>query len=195
MYLLFCRFIYHVARQTEGVHWGVHFLSLIVLLLVSFSYSLSCHLKPRLSRSVLLRNVVMMVGAFCFLVAVIDLTLGRRVGEAVIRNPELTVFSWIFDSNSNKFKQFLYALFNIALFMPVAAFLSAMWDRQGNFVSESKVLFLLVIGSIAVELSQSYFHLGYFQLEDVVCNSIGIVAGIYIGRCASRTRAEIEQAI
>lgn len=165
-----------------------------MLLFVIVAFLIACRLKPRLACSVPLRNVVMMAGALFFIVALIDLTLGRRVGEPVVREPDLTVFSWIFDSNSNKFKQLLYASFNVALFFPVAAFLSAMWDQQGNFVSASLVLFLLVIGSIAVEYAQSFFQLGFFQLEDVVCNSIGSFFGICVGRGACRTLTEVERA-
>lgn len=191
MWLFYIRFVYHLVRQTEGVHWGVLFVCMSVLALLLMVYLLVCRVRIDLSRSIVLHNVVMAAGALCFTVILLDFTLGRRVGEVIARVPDLTLFDWLFDPEANRFKQMLYALFNIALFMPVAGFLAALWDRDGRFVPVVSIVVLLLCGSVFVEIAQVLLHLGYFQLEDIVCNVIGTFSGIALARCVCRARAEI----
>ena len=191
MWFFYIRIVYHLVCQTEGVHWGVLFVCMSVLALLLATYLLACHVRIDLSRSIVLHNVVMAAGVLCFTVILLDFTLGRRVGEVIARVPDLTLFDWIFDPGANRFKQMLYALFNIALFMPVAGFLAALWDRDGRFVPVVSIVVLLLCGSVCVEITQVVLHLGYFQLEDIICNVIGTFLGIALARCVCRVRAEI----
>ena len=192
MLFVYIRFVYHLVRQTEGVHWGLLFGCLSVLSLLLAAYLVGCRVRPSASLSIALHNAVMMVGVLCFMVALFDFTLGRRVGEVISRVPDLTLFDWVLEPGANRFKQALYALFNVALFMPIAGFLSVLWNRDGGFVSAVPIVIALLLGSACIEVAQVALHLGYFQLEDVVCNCVGSFAGIVLARCACRTRAEIE---
>lgn len=190
--LPFCiRFVYHLVRQTEGLHWGVLLACMSALAVLVVVYLLICRSRTDLSRSIAFHNVVMAAGVLCFTVVLFDFTLGRRAGEVISHAPDLTLFDWVFDPEADRFKQALYAFFNIALFMPVAGFLSVLWDGDGRFVPAVPIVVLLLFGSASVEVVQVTLHLGCFQLEDIVCNLIGAVLGIALARCICRTRAEV----
>lgn len=195
MLSLFVRFIYHLVRQTEGLHWGLLLACFVVLALVFASYHLACWRRPRLACSILGHNMVMLVGAACFLIAVVDVTLGRRVGEVISIAPDLTPFDWLLDPDADLFKQALYALLNVVLFIPLSGFFSALWNSEGSFVRVTPVVGALCVASISIEVAQAALHLGYFQLEDVICNAVGVVLGALLARGVCRTRSEIESGV
>ena len=69
---------------------------------------------------------------------------------------------------------------NLILFMPFGFLLYAVTDRPRT----SRILLLGFALSLAIELCQMLFHLGWFEVDDILHNVLGTYLGICLYRCA-----------
>ena len=68
---------------------------------------------------------------------------------------------------------------NAALFVPLGFFLPFTGKRMKHLGLVTMVSFLLII---AVELTQYWMKTGFFDVDDVICNLLGVVCGYGISR-------------
>ena len=65
---------------------------------------------------------------------------------------------------------------NFLLFLPLGFFLRYFFTKMPS----SRIFLLAVFISIAIELLQLVFHAGVCDIDDVILNGIGALAGIYL---------------
>ena len=68
---------------------------------------------------------------------------------------------------------------NAALFVPLGFFLPYTGKRMKHFGLVVIISFLLIL---AVELIQHWTHTGFFDVDDVICNLLGVVCGYGVSR-------------
>ena len=76
-------------------------------------------------------------------------------------------------------------LFNILLFMPLTLFGCSVFCTRGN----KRAWLLIASGSafsVVIETIQYVFSIGQADIDDVICNTLGLIAGCLIYRLHSR---------
>ena len=69
-------------------------------------------------------------------------------------------------------------LLNVLLYIPMGYLLPFVWKKMRHIWIITVIGFLC---SCATEFAQLYFRIGYFQVDDIVCNTIGTMIGALIG--------------
>lgn len=93
--------------------------------------------------------------------------------------PCKTIFSYIVDYNSNNTAPFVINIIgNIIVFVPFGFLLPIAFQKQLDRLD--KMLFASVTGILIIELLQLVLKVGVFDIDDVILNSIGVVAGFVI---------------
>lgn len=119
---------------------------------------------------IIFRNKKPVVIAFLagYLLFVFYITLLRSSGKTIVLTP-FSSYRGFFTSYGAR----LEILNNIWLFAPLGAAL--------RFVSHKKwIIFLPILLSVLIELTQLVFDLGFFQVDDIISNSIGAVIGYLV---------------
>lgn len=171
--------IYYVENQLL-----VQFLLLFVITYMLLMYWLNPRLSP------VLRKVL---AIFCLLVELAGIayfTLGfREIGTS--HRYELEMFwsykEWIFGGNVELGMEVIN---NIALFFPLGFLLNDALKKASFW----KVLMLSMFLSIAVESTQLVYKIGLFELDDIINNTMGAMAGwclFHILRSPVRNRCRV----
>jgi glycopeptide antibiotics resistance protein len=107
---------------------------------------------------------------YIFLVAGITF-LSRSPGSRTEVN--LKVFGTI----SNSMYSNRYVIENILLFIPFGVLFPCLWKRLQSVLNSLIVGFLI---SLFIEISQYVSQRGYFQVDDMIFNTLGTLVGFYI---------------
>lgn len=76
-------------------------------------------------------------------------------------------------------------ILNVLLFLPVGLFPPILWKTKGR-----QVTWMALVGSLLIELNQLIWRLGYFEVDDLLHNTLGAVLGygiIRMGRFSAIT--------
>lgn len=93
--------------------------------------------------------------------------------------PCKTIFSYIIDYNSNNPASFVINIIgNIVVFVPFGFLLPMAFQKQLDRLD--KLLFASVTGILVIELLQLVLKVGVFDIDDIILNSIGVVAGFVV---------------
>ena len=77
---------------------------------------------------------------------------------------------------------------NIGLFVPFGFIVSMMFDKTKAWVNVLLTVIISFAVSVAVEYSQLVFHLGLFEYDDMVSNTLG---GLIGGLCSVGVRRHL----
>jgi glycopeptide antibiotics resistance protein len=101
--------------------------------------------------------------------------------DTIIQNANIIPFKtiWLFVThyNSNYFNFYIVfynILLNIAAFMPLGLFLPLIFRKMRNFPT---FLIAAMLGFLMIEFLQLFLHLGQFDIDDVILNTIGGIIG------------------
>ena len=118
---------------------------------------------------------------FCLVIYVniiLQLTLlGRKDGSRI--GFELQPFQYFFSSGSTYKKMALiYSFLNILLFVPYGFLYSFGKWMQKKFRIQLLLSFLIALGSsLVIEMLQLITQRGYYEVEDLICNTLGGLIG------------------
>ena len=123
---------------------------------------------------------------FCLIVYVniiMQLTLlGRKDGSRI--GVELSLFKYLGESAFSR-QMLMYAVLNVLLFVPYGFIVSWLpWFRkQKACVSILLTTMVCLASSLLIEMVQLITERGYYELEDLVCNTLGGLIGslLYAG--------------
>lgn len=102
--------------------------------------------------------------------AILWITLAMRSPEASIRiKPPFWSYAAILKGNRAALWE---DLANIVMFFPLGLLISALWERN-----TWQTALIALIASLWIELLQLVFHLGCFELDDIVHNTLGAYLG------------------
>lgn len=120
---------------------------------------------------------ILLVVCLCFFYQVTFLNREAGSRTDIIRLP----FTRIFDQRGNlHFKELLYSLFNVFLFMPWGFFLSLHKRKLHFFRNVTLVAAYSFLVSLLIECMQLITQRGYFEIEDLICNVLGAIVGAMI---------------
>ena len=149
---------YHGTRMKDGEHWKRR------VILAGFYFAFTYYL----------------LALYCFLFA------GGRADYDYSYNPANWVpFQQIFANfaNGDSIGSLAYLVLdylkNVALFIPLGFFLPYTGKRMKHFCWVMIVSFLLIL---AAELIQHWTYTGFFDVDDVICNLLGVVCGYGVSR-------------
>lgn len=101
-------------------------------------------------------------------ITILEREFGSRVGIS------LRLFGTFGDSRANA-----YVVENLLLFIPYGTLLPPIWKRANHGVV---CIFTGAITSVAIEITQLLTQRGYFQVDDIVMNTLGTVCGYLVYR-------------
>lgn len=117
---------------------------------------------------------------FCLIVYVniiLQLTLlGRKDGSRI--GVELSLFKYLGSSRFSR-QMLMYAVLNVFLFVPYGFIVRWLpWFRkQKESVSIVLTTLICLASSLLIEMMQLITERGYYELEDLVCNTLGGLIG------------------
>ena len=144
--------------------------AIIILILLSFSYLFICdnrgNVRERIKNLFLYKKWIL-----AFLLYSTLLVMGT-IFERDLVNPYSNIFhfyGFVIDGNINE-----DAIKNLLIFMPFSYLFIMSFNPQRPFRT---TFFLSLTVSSCIELLQLIFWLGFFQLEDIIYNSISGIIG------------------
>lgn len=125
-------------------------------------------------------NLADIAAFFCLVVYVniiMQLTLlGRKDGSRI--GVELSLFGYLGDGKFSR-QMLMYAVLNVFLFIPYGFIIRWLpWFRkQKESVSILLATLVCLASSLLIEMIQLITKRGYYELEDLVCNTLGGLIG------------------
>ncbi len=125
-------------------------------------------------------NLADIAAFFCLIVYVniiMQLTLlGRKDGSRI--GVELSLFGYLGDGKFSR-QMLMYAVLNVFLFIPYGFIIRWLpWFRkQKESVSILLATMVCLASSLLIEMVQLLTKRGYYELEDLVCNTLGGLIG------------------
>lgn len=146
--------------------------NIIICLIISFFVSILVFVCRVFfaPKNLLIKDKAIMLMEHLYFVALFMLTLGCRnpsVEYRAILTPNFRISS---------FSSLIDILENIVLFIPLGYF-AVNWFKS-NAVRKSVVLGLVM--TLIIELLQFVFKLGYFEVNDIIFNTLGAVLGVLL---------------
>ncbi|WP_131040994.1 VanZ family protein, partial [Clostridioides difficile] len=90
--------------------------------------------------------------------------------------PFYTIYQFIVDSNLDFMKATVNIIENIGIFIPMGIFLPIVCKN----LNKKTIIIVIILVSLAFELTQYIFALGSSDIDDVILNSLGGIIGINI---------------
>lgn len=90
--------------------------------------------------------------------------------------PFYTIYQYIVDSNLDFMKATVNIIENIGIFIPMGIFLPIVCKN----LNKKTIIIVIILVSLAFELTQYIFALGSSDIDDVILNSLGGIIGINI---------------
>lgn len=125
-------------------------------------------------------NLADIAAFFCLIVYVniiMQLTLlGRKDGSRI--GVELSLFGYLGDGKFSR-QMLMYAVLNVFLFIPYGFIIRWLpWFRkQKESISILLATMVCLASSLLIEMIQLLTKRGYYELEDLVCNTLGGLIG------------------
>lgn len=117
-------------------------------------------------------NIFCGVAMIIYVFLLLYITLGKR--ERLQGNEFCLIpFYSYYEYMHGKVEKLRESMMNILLFYPLGLIASALSDKK-------RILFFGVFLSIAIEVNQYIFHLGYAEVDDVIHNSLGMIIGVLV---------------
>lgn len=167
--------IYGVLRDTLrrymllGPYWQL-FTYLLTMVFMKVMVIWSKHKQMRVSRCILI------IILFLYLLTVYTSTVLSR--KRILSEEEmLPVFwSWRQALSGRRYVQYM-VIENIIMLMPIGFFLPFIINKR--YVALQTILFGAVF-SLFIEVSQKVLHVGFFEVDDLLNNTIGVALGCTI---------------
>lgn len=115
---------------------------------------------------------------FAYVFAVLYITLFMRVDGADI-NVQMHIFNWLNSmGDMNKSSSFQHMLLNFCMFLPIGAIFPFITENKER-VFGSTISFGILV-SFLIETSQLLLRSGVCDIDDIISNTLGTVAGVFV---------------
>lgn len=159
-----------IFEQVDGISIPYMIITMIIgFILIHIVNILLFHLK---GRKISLSRMVMYCLIFVSWSFMLQITIINRVGET--RNTvRIMPFTNIINDGELSEKALLYAMFNVLLFVPYGFFWATLKEQ---YLIKRRIFIILIysfLTSLIIEFIQFYTKWGYFETEDLICNTFG----------------------
>lgn len=160
---------------------GISIPYMIITMLIGFIliHMVNIVLFRLKGRKISLSRMVMYCLIFVSWSFMLQITIINRVGQ-VRDSVRIVPFTNIISNGSLSEKALLYALFNIMLFVPYGFFWAALKEE---YKANQRVFMIMIysfLTSLVIEFIQFFTRWGYFETEDLICNTLGGAIGCII---------------
>lgn len=148
-------------------------IAVIIINLIMFIYSRLSGCKITLVRRILI-SLLIVYGCFMYMITLERREAGSRTGI----NTSLDFGS--FSGDFLSIQQAIYCFLNVVFFVPLGMILSFLQKKKRIFANFTMVTLQGFLISLLIETSQLLTQRGYFELTDIITNTVGATIGCII---------------
>lgn len=145
-------------------------MAVIIINLIIFIYSRLSGCKITLARRILI-SMLIVYGCFMYMITLERREAGSRTGI----NTSLDFGS--FSGDFFSIQQAIYCFLNVVFFVPLGMILSFLQKKKRVLVNFIMVTLQGFLISILIETSQLITQRGYFEITDIITNTVGATIG------------------